>query len=382
VVVVGTVIPVSSLSGLRFTHSGADINSASPITVSFGVTVSDGGGGATSGTVNISIAAVNTAPTVSGSPTLIEGQVKAVAPTINLGDAFDTLANATIVIDDVVTGTQGTFFIDANGNNSVDADEALTGTTTLNESQRTNLSTQLKFLHNGAEPNAPSGVSAPSYRISVIDAGGRAGGTPSAAVVTTITLAVTPNNDDPTLTNLHATSGAALSVTERSTTVITNTMLRIDDADRNPANLNTTTPTAQLVYTIETRPTGGELQLNVAGTWVILGAGGRFTQADVDASRLRYVQTTEVLATPTGAITSQTFHLSITPVAGNEGIGAGSAPGAPTPGHGQLTPGQVVYSFEATAGMLSNNSTANGSWMEGNSGATHGGYVITSTMLS
>jgi hypothetical protein len=100
VVVVGTVIPVSSLSGLRFTHSGADINSASPITVSFGVTVSDGGGGATSGTVNISIAPVNTAPTVSGSPTLIEGQVKAVAPTINLGDAFDTLANAAIVIDE------------------------------------------------------------------------------------------------------------------------------------------------------------------------------------------------------------------------------------------------------------------------------------------
>ena len=66
---------------------------------------------------------------------------------------------------------------------------------------------------------------------------------------------VDPNNDDPTLSNAHASSGAALAVVERSTTTITSAMLRIADADRNPADLSTTTPVEQLVYTVGTRPT-------------------------------------------------------------------------------------------------------------------------------
>ncbi|MGE0106833.1 MAG: DUF4347 domain-containing protein, partial [Thiomonas sp.] len=285
-VVIGSVIPVTSLGSLTYTHNGADI--ASNATDSFGVTVSDGGGETTDGTLSVTITPKNVAPTVSGSPTLIEGQVKAVAPTIDLGDSYDTLANATIVIDNIVTGGQGTLFLDANGNNVVDAGEALGGTVTLDATQRASLATQLKFFQNGAEPNAP-GATAPSYQIHVTDAGGGEG--TSLTADQTITLAVLPNNDDPTLTNAHASTGTALSVAERvsgSPVTLTTAMLQISDADRNLADINQTTPANQLVYTIGTRPTQGEIQLNVGGGagyggdgWSTLGDGGRFTQADV-----------------------------------------------------------------------------------------------------
>ena len=419
VVAVGTVLPVASIGDLRYTHTGGDVASATPLADSFGVTVSDGGGGATGGTVTLAIAPVNVAPSVSGAPSLIEGQVRPVAPSIELGDGADTLANSTIVIDDIVTGNQGIFFIDADGDNAVDEGEALSGTVILDEAQRTNLATRLKFLHDGAEPNAPSGVTAPSYRISVTDAGGGTG-IPAGPVVATIVLSVAPNNDDPTLANSHATAATALGVAERATTTITGAMLRIADADRDPANLNSTTPAAQLVYTLETRPSQGELQLDVAGIWVRLGTGGRFTQADVDAGRLRYMQTTDVpdpntvgdsfsfkvrdsafgydvwtdpggatgprqgglRETPTGEIASQSFHIVITPVPNNVGIGPGGPPGPPTPGHGTQNPGELIYVFEATAGMLSSNSVAAGGWSEGNAGAADGGYVVTSAMLS
>ncbi|MGE0071439.1 MAG: DUF4347 domain-containing protein [Thiomonas sp.] len=416
-VVIGSVIPVTSLGSLTYTHNGADI--ASNATVTFNVTVSDGGGATTNGTLSITVTPKNVAPTVSDSPTLIEGQVKAVAPTINLGDSYDTLANATIVIDHIDTGGQGTLFLDANNNNVVDADEALTGTVTLDATQRANLATQLKFFQNGAEPNAP-GATAPSYQIHVTDAGGGEG-TPR-TTDRTITLAVLPNNDDPTLTNAHASTGTALSVAERvsgSPVTLTTAMLQIQDADRNPADINQTTPANQLVYTIGTRPTQGEIQLNVGGGagydgdgWITLGDGGRFTQADVDAGKVRYYQTTDVAAntpdsftftvgdsafgydvwtdpanpaggregglrsTPTGAIATQTFHINVTADA-TPGHDPYEGPPRPaTPGYGG---GNMDYTFVPTGGMPNGNGAA--TWNEANVGVG-GGYAIDSGVLS
>lgn len=414
----GSVIPVTSLGNLTYTHNGADI--ASNTTDSFGVTVSDGGGAATDGTLSITITPKNVAPTVSGSPTLIEGQVKAVAPTIDLGDSHDTLANATIVIDNIDTGGQGTLFIDANGNNVVDAGEALSGTVTLDASQRANLATQLKFFQNGAEPNAP-GATAPSYQIHVTDAGGGEG--TSITTDKTITLTVQPNNDDPTLINAHATTATALSVVERvggSPVILTAAMLKISDVDRNPANTASTTPADQLVYTIGTPPTQGEIQLYIgppAGYggdgWITLGDGGRFTQADVDASKVRYYQTTNVTGdtpdsftftvrdsafgydvwtnpanptggregglrdTPTGAIATQSFHINVT---ANATTGHDTYEGDPrpaTPGYGG---GNMTYHFVPAVGMTNGNGEA--TWNEANVAAAGGGYAITSGMLS
>jgi hypothetical protein len=428
VVIVGSVVPVTSLASLTYTHNGTDITSNQ--TVTFNVTVSDGGGAATAGVITIIVTPKNVAPSISGMPSLIEGQVKVVAPSISLGDGYDTLANSTIVIDNIVTGSQGTLFIDANSNNVVDGGEELTGSTLLSAAQAGSLSTQLKFFQNGAEPNAPGAIT-PSYRITVTDAGGGTG-TPSAAVAATISLTVTPNNDDPTLTNLHPSSGSALAVGEGTkSTTITAAMLAIADADRDPTNTANTTPSNQLVYTIGTRPTQGEIQVNVGGGlgpegdgWIVLGDNGRFTQAQVAANQVRYYQTTNVAdvptvttdkftftvrdsafgydvwtdpanptsgregglrATPTGAIATQEFHFSITPLADSTTPRVDTSyTGAPRPatsGYGDSTT-PMVYSFTPTGGMLSNNSTAGGTWVEANVGAADGGYVITSTMLS
>ncbi|MDB5811409.1 MAG: hypothetical protein JWN94_3531, partial [Betaproteobacteria bacterium] len=427
-VVVGSVVPVTDLGSLKFTHDGTDI--VSNQTFSFNVTVSDGGGGATAGSISVTVQPRNIAPVISGAPTLIEGQVKVVAPVINLGDGFDTLANSTIVIDNLVTGSQGTFFIDANNNNSVDAGEALSGSTVLSPVQRANLATQLKFMQNGYEPNTPGAIS-PSYRITVTDAGGGTG-TASSAVQQTITLTVQPNNDDPTLTNTHATTGTALTTQEGNVITITPAMLHIADADLNPANTAQTTPENQLVYTIGTRPTQGEIQLFIGGAagygadgWITLGDGGRFTQAQVTAGLVRYYETVNVAdlpvtttdnfnftvrdsnygydvwtdpanpasnreggvrATLTGAITAQQFFIDITPlttpVTTRTDIGAGTYEGGPrpaTPGYGGTN---VQYSFVATAGMLSNNSIAAGAWDEANVASSGAGYVITAGMLS
>ena len=427
-VVIGSVVPVTDLANLTFTHTGGDI--VSNQTFNFNVTVSDGGGGATAGSISVTVTPKNVAPSITGAPTLIEGQVKLVAPTISLGDGFDTLANSTIVIDNIVSGSQGTFFIDANGNNVIDAGEALSGSTTLTLAQRGNLSTQLKFSQNGYEPNTPGAIS-PSYRITVTDAGGGQGAPSAATAQQTVTLTVTPNNDDPTLVNTHASVGTALSTQEGSVKVITNAMLQISDADLNPANTAQTTPESQLVYTIGTAPTKGEIQVFVGGGlgyggtgWITLGDGGRFTQAQVAAGQVRYYQTVNVAdapnatdsftftvrdsnygydvwtdpanptsnregglrATPTGAIATQQFFLDIAPLAtagsARENNGADTYEGAPRPATSGFGGPNLVYSFVPTAGMLSNNSTALGSWDEANVLTGGAGNVITSAMLS
>ncbi|MBE0589499.1 MAG: DUF4347 domain-containing protein, partial [Hydrogenophaga sp.] len=414
VVVVGAVVPVSNLGQLIYTHNGNDL--IAPIGDSFGVNVSDGGGAVTAGTIGITIEPVNAASIITGEPSLVEGQVAVVAPTINLGDAADALATSTIVIDNIVTGGQGTFFIDANGNNVVDAGEAISGSVTLTSAQAVDLSAQLKFAHNGAEPNAP-GIVAPSYQITVTDAGG-ATGVPSAPVAETITLEVLPNNDDPTLDNAHDTPGTALGVGEGTPVTLTNAMLQVNDADRNPADTSQTTPSNQLVYTVETRPTEGEIQVFVGGGlgpdgngWIVLGDGGRFTQAQVDAGEVRYYQTTEVAIdtpdgftftvrdsafgydvdtdpanptsgreggvrdTPTGPIAVQSFYLN---VSANTDPHENPYTGDPRPATAGFGGANMVYSF--APGTMTNGN-AGATWNEANVGAA-GGYVITDGMLS
>jgi VCBS repeat-containing protein len=414
VVVVGTVVPVSSLAQLVYTHDGTDLTADA--SDSFGVNVADGGGGVTPGTIGITIQPANVAPVITGAPSLIEGQVAVVAPTIDLGDVADSLATSTIVIDNIVTGGQGTFFFDANNNNVVDAGEALSGSVTLTSIQAADIASQLKFAHNGAEPNDPAAID-PSYRITVTDSGG-ATGVPSGPVSETLTLDVAPNNDDPTLTNIHSTPGTALGVEEGITVTITSGMLQANDVDRNPANTAQTTPSNQLVYTIGTRPTEGEIQVNVGGGlgpegngWIVLGDGGRFTQAQVDAGEVRYYQTTEVAIdtldgftftvrdsafgfdvitdpanptsgreggirdTPTGAIALQNFYFN---VQADPDLHENPYTGPPRPATAGFGGPNMIYTF-APGAMSNGNGGA--TWNEANVG-TAGGYVITDGMLS
>ena len=412
-VTVGLVVPVTDLGSLVYTHNGTDLSVAG--TDSFGITVSDGGGGVTAGTIGINIAPRNADPVITGAPTLIEGQVKPVAPAIDLGDAFDTLATSTIVIDNIVTGGQGVFFLDMNGDNRVDPGEEITGPLTLTAAQAANLSAWLKFSHNGSEPDAPGAV-APSYRVTVTDAGGGTG-VSSNPVSKTITLDVIPNNDDPTLDNAHGTAGSALPVNEGTVTTITGGMLQASDGDRNPANPSQTTPDSHLVYSIESRPAHGEIQVYVGGGlgpdgdgWIVLGEGGRFTQAQIDAGHVRFYQTTDVTtdtldgftftvrdsafgydvwtdpANPTGGreggvrddpngpITVQSFHFAITASNNPHDNPYTGGPRPATPGYGGS---DMRYDFVPES-MTNSNGTA--TWNEANVGAG-GGYVIDGSML-
>ncbi|WP_321529767.1 tandem-95 repeat protein [uncultured Desulfuromonas sp.] len=425
VVAVGQVIPVTDLGQLLYSHTGGDLASAT--TESFAVTVSDGGGGQTSGTLDITLLPQNAAPSISGSPSLIEGQVKVVAPGIDLGDSYDTLTNSTITISNIVEGGQGTLFIDANGNNQVDSGEELSGTVTLTATQRANLATQLKFFHNGEEPNAPTAVT-PSFQISVTDAGGGEGGAAAQTTSETIEIDISPNNDDPTLTNSHPTEGAAHGIGEGTVTILDGSMLQAADQDLNPADLSQTIPANQLVYTIETRPDQGEIQLKLGATggyddngWLTLGEGGRFTQEDIDAGNVRYVQTTALTtsdtitdafgftlrdsafgydvwgdpANPTGGregglrdapeyagLSVRSFYLTIT---GNDDahvIYEGD-PREATAGYGTSPDQTLDYEFKAI--VTSPGNTADNVapvWNEANiATSTDGGYVITQQML-
>jgi len=406
----GMVIAATDIGSLVYTASKDDLTG--PKTVRFQIEVHDGGGDKVAGDIEITVDPRNTKPVISGAPSLIEGQVEVVAPSINLGDALDTLENSTIVISDIVTGGQGVLFLDANDNGIVDAGEALSGTVTLTAAQAAQLATQLKFAHNGAEPNAPGAIQ-PSYKITVTDAGGGQGaGAPNRVAEATIDIKVITNNDDPVLDNQHADAGSALPIDEGQTTLLKD-LINVSDVDRNA--VGEATPAYQLVYTIINRPTQGELQLYVGGSvghdgWIILGDGGRFTQQQVNDGHVRYFQTTNV-----GVDTADAFTFSVrdsafgydvwtdpaNPVSGREGgvrdtltgsiatqefhflIRAddqdhskdGQYVGDPrpaTPGYGGSN---VKYEFTKVEGSTDGN--AGTTWPE----ATGGAYVITSGML-
>lgn len=304
VVTAGQVIAVTDLKDLVYTHNGTDLTETTQ--VSFKVTVQDGGGGSATGDILIDIAPANKAPTVSpGNTSLIEGQTKNVAPAIDLGDTADTQDDSSVTLSNIDNGGQGEFFYLKDGVETT----IPTGTTSLTLTAA-ELAT-LSFRQDGTEPNAP-GVTKPQYTVVVTDSGGGLGEDfAESSNPTTITLDIAPNNDDPDFSfneNGVGSTGNPLTVSERNgsgdnkaSTIDLNGLLNLSDKDRDPSNTANTTPAEQLVYTIGTPPALGELQLKIGSSggydgngWVTLGAGGRFTQADVDAGRVRYYQTKNV----------------------------------------------------------------------------------------
>ena len=89
----------------------------------------------------------------------------------------------------------------------------------------------------------------------------------------TLTVTLTDVNDAPVLA---LNTGASLAA--GATTTITGTALQASDVD---------TATSQVVFTVDARPAHGKLMLGQA----MLGVGGTFTQADIDAGLLAYANT-------------------------------------------------------------------------------------------
>lgn len=133
------------------------------------------------------------------------------------------------------------------------------------------------------------------------------GGPLSIASVIPITIAAV--NNAPELLTL-----GQLVVAEGSSGTISNTLLRTTDVDNTPA---------QLVYTLLDAPDSGSIRLSNGGAFTTIALNGTFTQADINANRLSYIQngseTTSdnfVFRVSDGAIPlpDNTFNINILPV--------------------------------------------------------------------
>jgi VCBS repeat-containing protein len=122
---------------------------------------------------------------------------------------------------------------------------------------------------------------------------GATGATSAIDVIRSVPITITPVNDQPVLA-----TNATLTVSEGQTRGISNSLLRVTDAD----NTNT-----QLVYTLVTPPNqaSGTLRLNSS----VLSANGTFTQDDINSGRLTYAQNG-------GEVTNDSFVFRVTD--GNE----------------------------------------------------------------
>ncbi|RMD71687.1 MAG: hypothetical protein D6822_02525, partial [Cyanobacteria bacterium J149] len=275
---VGSVFSYDQLGNVTYTHDGSDVSPGD--TDSFAVTVNDGGGGqsdsdpVTPGSqptiVTINLNPVNIVPTISVPDFAIyEGTIGnniGSLLSVDLGDIFDTNnANgdgnneSTFTIISVNNNGQGTLFF--NGS-PVSAGQTF-------DVADLNL---LTFDHNGSEPSV-----FPSFVIQVTDAGGGTG-SPLTSSNITVKIGVNEVNDDPQLIENNP-----IDVTGGSTTILTSADLSVTDID---------SPDGQLVYSLQTRPEQGILELNVGDStnpdWKVLGAGGFFTQEELTDGKVRY----------------------------------------------------------------------------------------------
>ena len=157
-----------------------------------------------------------------------------------------------------------------------------------------------------------------TLNVAVNDQGNTGSGLPGIAAGA-VAITVNSINDAPVLLTNHA-----LTLSEGTSSVITNSQLRTTDVDNTPD---------QLVYTLFSAPnplTSGSLRLsNGGGTTATLATGGTFTQADINSGFLSYLQngsettsdsfTFKVFDNTSGSVTipgtgTATFNIVINPV--------------------------------------------------------------------
>jgi VCBS repeat-containing protein len=319
---------------ITYDHDGTNTTSDS-----FTFTVSDGAGG-TIGltTFNITITAVNDAPSITAGGTLnyTENDPATVIDntiTVNDGDST-TLASATIQItgnyangQDVLsfanTGTITGVFAAGSGTLT------LTGTDTL-----TNYQTALRAVkYNNTSDNPSTSPRTVSWTVN--------DGLLNSNTATS-TINITAVNDGPTIQN-----NTGITVAEGSTNnTITSARLSVSDVD------NTAT---QIVFTIGTAPANGTLKKSGGA----LAAGGTFTQDDINNNRITYdhdgSNTTSDSFTFTvsdgagGTIGLTTFNITIT--------GVNDAPSITAGGTLSYTEGDAATVIDTTITITDGDST-------------------------
>jgi VCBS repeat-containing protein len=271
---------------LTYVHGNSDVTPGD--TDDFAVTVNDGGGSGDIGpaVITIDLQPANQAPTIGGTPSVFEGQgtedefgnpgvvteTADIGASLSIGDRDDAVADSQITITNIDNAGEGVLFWDADGDGQLDAGEALTGGETFAATELA--SGRLRFAHDGTEVDATS----PSFDIEVTDAGGGAGsGNALSSGPQTIEIAVNPNNDNPELT-----INTPITVPSGTSLVIDDTSLQVTDPDNAIGSIS---------YVVTEVPTRGELRINGE----VIGVGGRFTQADIDAGLIDYNSTSQAV---------------------------------------------------------------------------------------
>ncbi|WP_181357624.1 cadherin-like domain-containing protein [Stenomitos frigidus] len=264
-------------------------------------------------TISVNVNAVNDAPTltVPGAQTVSEDT--------NL--VFN--AGKAIILNDVDSGpnpiqvnfavSNGTLTLGAVGSGG-----ALTGNGTGTVNYIGTLAALTPVLNTLTYRGKQDYSGADTLNITVNDQGNTGSGSPG-IVTGSVALTVSAVNDSPVLV-----TNRTLTLSEGTSSVITNSQLRTTDVDNTPD---------LLVYTLFSAPnplTSGSLRLsNGGGTTATLAAGGTFTQADVNSGYLSYLQngsettsdsfTFKVFDNTPGSITipgsgNATFNIVINPV--------------------------------------------------------------------
>lgn len=266
----------------------ADYNGSAEIkleaTDNFGGTVATGSGSATqdSDTINVTVQAVNDAPTLANNTTL----------TVNEGSTGTVIDNTKLKVDDVDNiAAERKFTVvtpPANGTLYKGATPLVNSSTFTQEDIDNSL---IKYDHNGSETIGDSFTF--TYDDGVVSPIGPA----------TFNITVTPQNNAPQIQ-----SNNGLNVTSGATGTIDSTRLSVTDTDNTAA---------QLTYTIGTAPAHGQLKKSGSN----LGSGGTFTQDDVDNNRITFTHNGDSALTDSftftvsdgagGTIGTTTFNITI-----------------------------------------------------------------------
>lgn len=230
---------------IRYVNDGSETTSDS-----FSFTVTDGTTGLSSQAFNFAINPVDDAPvaTTNTGVTTAEGGTAAItASQLNTTDVDTARSNITYAVTSGPVNGRLEFTDNA-------------GVSVSSFTQQDLDSGRLRYVHNGSETTSDS------FTFTTSDA-------TTTLSPATFGISVTPVNDAPTAGN---NTGATVSWL--GSTIITSARLSTNDVD---------TAAANLTYTVTNTPNNGRLELVTNPGQAITS----FTQADIDAGRVRYVHT-------------------------------------------------------------------------------------------
>ena len=269
---VGSTLSVSDINKLSYTHDGSQVTGATADT--FSLTVDDGAGGLlVSQPVSVIITPVNQPPSLGGNITVIEGETGVRLDNNGLLPPPLSTGRGAISVSDPEGAAISTYNITslpAHGRlfyNGVPIVAASPGTPFV-----VGDITKLTYSHDGSETVGDS------FDMRVTDDGGGTG--VPATTSSTINLTIYPNDDDPVLATDIDQIMAGTSLT------ITPAMLQVTDPD---------SPDTTLTYTLTGVPDPALGYFTLKGQ--TLTPGATFTQADIAAGNLVYVNRS-IIPTP------------------------------------------------------------------------------------